>query len=187
MDTPATQPASPDVYVVFVDDINQVNTNRIVAGLTVAMAQGHTRVHVMFQSFGGFVGDGIMLYNLFRTMTSLQVSLYNAGQVSSAAVIAYLGAKRRVATRNSVFMLHRPHNSPQFASATKLAKLAESLMVDDKRTEEILRAHIKMPDESWKHLENNDLYLTGEEAVKYGIATELGEFSPPPGTPIYKL
>jgi ATP-dependent protease ClpP protease subunit len=102
-------------------------------------------------------------------------------------VIAYLGAKRRVATKNSVFMVHRPHNSPQFATATKLEKIAETLLIDDKRTEEILRAHITMPNKLWKQLENHDLYLTGEEAVKFGVATDLGDFSPPLGTQIYKL
>ena len=34
--------------------------------------------------------------------------------------------------------------------------------------------------------EHHDVYLTGEEAVKYGIATELGEFAPPLGTQVYK-
>jgi ATP-dependent protease ClpP protease subunit len=187
MATPAAQPASPEVYAVFVDDINQANTKRIVDGLTTVMAQGAPHAHVMFQSWGGFVGDGVMLYNLFRAITAPQLSLYNSGQVASAAVIAYLGAKRRVATKNSVFMVHRSHNSPQFATATKLEKIAETLLIDDKRTEEILRAHITMPNELWKQLENHDLYLTGEEAVKFGVATDLGDFSPPLGTQIYKL
>ena len=84
-------------------------------------------------------------------------------------------------------MIHRSHNSPQFATASKLEKLAENLNIDDKRTEDILKAHIKMPDELWHQLENHDLYLTGEEAVKFGIATELGDFAPPPSTQIYKV
>ena len=32
----------------------------------------------------------------------------------------------------------------------------------------------------------HDPFLTGEEAAKFGIATELGDFSPPPGTQISK-
>jgi ATP-dependent Clp protease, protease subunit len=150
------------------------------------MAAGNKHVHVMFQSWGGFVGDGVMLYNLFRALT-IDLSLYNAGQVASAAVIAYLGAKRRVATKSSIFMIHRSHSSPQFATAAKLGKLAENLNIDDKRSEDILKAHIKMPDELWKELEHHDLYSTGEEAVKFGIATELGDFTPAPGTQIYKV
>ena len=90
MATPAaSQPAPHDVYAVFVDDINQANTSRIVNGITGAMAAGNKHAHVMFQSWGGFVGDGVMLYNFFRSLTALDISLYNAGQVASAAVIAY--------------------------------------------------------------------------------------------------
>jgi len=185
--TPSPPQAPHDVYAVFVDDINQANSNRMVTGITGAMAAGNKHAHVMFQSWGGFVGDGVMLYNFFRSLSTLDLSLYNAGQVASAAVIAYLGAKRRVATKSSIFMLHRSHNSPQFATAAKLEKLAENLNLDDKRTEDILKAHIKLPEELWKQLENHDLYLTGEEAVNYGIATELGDFSPPAGTQIYKV
>jgi ATP-dependent protease ClpP protease subunit len=128
-----------------------------------------------------------MLYNFLRSMSALDVSLYNSGQVASAAVIAYLGAKRRVASKSSIFMLHRSHNSPQFATASKMEKMAANLTLDDKRTEDILKAHVKMPDELWKQLENYDLYLTGEDAVKFGVATELGDFAPPAGTQIYKV
>ena len=180
-------PAPHDVYGVFVDDINQANTNRIVNGVTGAMAQGNKHLHVMFQSWGGFVGDGVMLYNFFRALQTIDLSLYNCGQVASAAVTAYLGAKRRVANKGAIFMIHRSHNSPQFATASKLEKLAENLTIDDKRSEDILKAHLKMPDNLWRAYENQDLYITGEEAVEFGLASELGDFSPPAGTQIYKV
>jgi ATP-dependent protease ClpP protease subunit len=187
MATPANTPPLHDLYAIFVDDINQANTARIVNGFTGAMASGNKHAHVMFQSWGGFVGDGVMLYNFLRSMSALDVSLYNSGQVASAAVIAYLGAKRRVASKSSIFMLHRSHNSPQFATASKMEKMAANLTLDDKRTEDILKAHVKMPDELWKQLENHDVNLTGEDAVKFGVATELRDFAPPAGTQIYKV
>jgi len=51
------------------------------------------------------VGDGVMLYNCLGSLSAADISLYNSGQVASAAVIAYLGAKRRAAskTRSSCF------------------------------------------------------------------------------------
>jgi len=142
---------------------------------------------MMFQSWGGFVGDGVMLYNFFKSLSIVDLSLYNSGQICSAAVIAYLGAKRRVASPRSAFMVHKFTSTAQFATAAKLDKMARNLILDDERTESILREHIKMPDELWQSLEYHDVYLTGEEAVKYGIATELGEFAPPLGTQVYKV
>jgi ATP-dependent protease ClpP protease subunit len=122
---PAGQPAPHNVYGVFVDDINQANTKRVVEGVTGAIAAGNKHLHVMFQSWGGFVGDGIMLHNFFKSLSIVDLSLYNSGQVASAAVVAYLGAKRRVASKSAIFMLHCSHNSPQFATASKLERLAE--------------------------------------------------------------
>ena len=150
-------------------------------------AAGNKHIHMMFQSWGGFVGDGVMLYNFFKSLSIVDLSLYNSGQICSAAVIAYLGEKRRVASPRSAFMVHKFTSTAQFATAAKLDKMARNLILDDERTESILREHIKMPDELWQSLEYHDVYLTGEEAVKYGIATELGEFAPPLGTQVYKV
>jgi ATP-dependent protease ClpP protease subunit len=35
--------------------------------------------------------------------------------------------------------------------------------------------------------EHHDLWLTGEEAVECGLATEVEEFAPPKGTIIYNV
>jgi hypothetical protein len=51
MATPANTPPLHDVYAIFVDDINQANTARIVNGFTGAMASGNKHAHVMFQSW----------------------------------------------------------------------------------------------------------------------------------------
>jgi ATP-dependent Clp protease, protease subunit len=204
------------IYGVFVDDINQLAASRIVQAFTAAVNGGAAQLHIMFQSWGGFIGDGVMLYNLLRSVSVANVWLYNSGQVQSAAVTAYLGAKHRVASARSIFMLHksaglpsrsRPADahvlarailrhprrsgrrgvSPQGATAAKMEKLARSLVLDDERSEAIWREHLKLPDDLWKQIEYHDVYITGEEAVEFGLATQLGEFSPPPGTAIYKV
>jgi hypothetical protein len=37
------------------------------------------------------------------------------------------------------------------------------------------------------NLNHNDLWFSPEDAVKYGIADEITEFSPPQGTQLYSL
>jgi ATP-dependent Clp protease, protease subunit len=64
---------------------------------------------------------------------------------------------------------------------------SRNLLLDDARTESILREHLKLPQELWDRHQHHEVYLTGEEAVKCGLATELGEFSPPPDAKIYKV
>ncbi len=185
--TPNPTPNVPkEAYAVYCGDINQANGAKVVNQLTGAIAGKIEHVHLLFQTAGGYVGDGVFLYNFFRAVP-IELTLYNAGQISSAGVVAYLGAKGRKTTPSGTFMLHRSTNSPQFATATKLAHVAKSLVLDDQRTETIVREHIKFPSELWDALTHHDVYVSGGEAVKFGIAQEIGEFAPPAGMQVFNL
>jgi ATP-dependent Clp protease protease subunit len=186
MASPTVPNIPSEVYAIFCGGIEQATAQKIVNGLTNAMALKVKHVHALFQSAGGYVGDGVFLYNLFRSVT-IELTLYNVGQISSAGLVAYLGAGHRKTTRTATFMLHRSTNSPQFATAEKLDHTAKSLILDDERTESIIKNHVNFPPDLWEKLRHYDLYLSGEEAVKFGIADEIGEFSPPPGTQVFNL
>lgn len=170
-----------EMYAIFCGDINLMNMNTLTKGLTVAMGMNVTRLHLLFHTWGGIAGDGVYLYNLLKQLP-LEVVLYNAGQVASAGAIAYLGAKSRKTTSNAIFMIHRAHNSPQHANASKLKIASDSLVLDDNRMESILREHSNLPQEIWNQLEHHDVYISGADAVKYGLADEIAEFAPPLGT-----
>ena len=158
----------------------------MVATLAGAMAGQVKHVHLLFQSAGGYVADGVFLYNLFRSVP-IELTLYNVGQLSSAAVIAYLGATHRKTAKSATLMVHRSTNSPQCATAAKLSHAAKSLVLDDQRTEAIVRSHVNFPSELWDALTHHDVYVSGDEAVQFGIADEIGEFAPPTGTQVYNV
>src|SRR6202044_3814891 len=111
----------------------------------------------------------------------VEVVLYNAGQVASAATLAYLGARTRKTTANAIFMIHKASYNPDASGAGKLKGIANNLTVDDARIEVILREHLRLPEEMWNQFLYHDVFLSGEDAVKYGMADEIAEFSPPPG------
>ena len=163
----------------FCGDINAAHTATFVKALTQVSAQAK-RLHILFQSWGGFVGDGVFLYNSLRKFP-VEITFYNAGQVASAATLAYLGAHRRKTTANAIFMIHKGFNSPNAAGAGRLKAAASNLAMDDARMEGILRAHLRLPGDLWTQFLYHDLFLSGEDAVKYGLADEIGEFSPPLG------
>lgn len=185
-------PASPSpqaqvqevAYAIYCGDINAANGNKFVATLTGASQIGVKHVHILLQTWGGFPGDAVFIYNLLRNLP-LEVTFYNAGQISSAGVTAFLGARHRITTRNAVFMIHRSHVSPQQATAKKLKSLSEDLEVDDTRTTAIFRERLKLPTRIWEELDHRDVFITGEQAVEYKIADSIGEFAPPAGTKIY--
>jgi hypothetical protein len=51
----------------------------------------------------------------------------------------------------------------------------------------ILKSHINIPDRQWSGLRHKELWFTAIDAVKSGIATAIGDFAPPKGTPIYTI
>jgi hypothetical protein len=63
------------VYAVFCGGIEQATAQKIVNSLTIAMGGKVEHVHLLFQSAGGYVGDGVFLYNFFRSIT-IEVTLY---------------------------------------------------------------------------------------------------------------
>ena len=180
-------PALPEViYGVFCGGIEQATAQKFVNTLAVAMASKVKHVHLLFQSTGGYVGDGVFLYNYFRSIP-IELTLYNVGQIASAGVVAYLGAKSRKTSKTGMFLLHRTTNTTQFATSTKLNHMAKSLVLDDERTDAIVKGHVKLPPELWKEHEHHDVYLSGEEAIKFGLADGIAEFSPPAGTHVFNV
>jgi ATP-dependent protease ClpP protease subunit len=92
---------SEEIWATFCGDIDAGNVAKFVRGLTTVAAQGTKRIHVLFQSWGGFVGDGVFLYNSLKRL-GVEVIFYNAGQVASAATLAFLGAHGRKTTSNAI-------------------------------------------------------------------------------------
>ena len=178
-------PLPPVIYGTFSGQINQENVQRMINGITSVMGTV-THLHVLFNSGGGFIGDGICLYNFFRALT-IDLTLYNGGTVASIATVAFLGAKYRRTSKHGTFMIHRAHNSPQQATASKLEDIARSLRIDDARIEAILRDHIKLEEKQWKDLNYENLTFNAEDSVKIGFAQAVEEFMPPPGSKIFTV
>lgn len=177
------------VYATFAGQLDQNSTGavgRLFNGLTTATQKGVKAVHLLFQTTGGTVTDGICLYNFFRTLP-IGLSIYNAGGVSSIGVIAYLGASRRYTSAHATFMVHRSYFSPVAANSDRLKALAEALVLDDQRTEAILKANIKLSPEKWAIHEHQDLYLSADDAVVSGLAHDIAEFAPPKDSQLYNL
>ena len=65
--------------------------------------------------------------------------------------------------------------------------VTDSLILDDARTEGILRLHLKLPDDLWAQLKYHDVHLSGSSALEYGLADRFGEFSPPTGQQVYNI
>lgn len=134
-------------------------------------------LHLLFQSYGGVVGDGVCLYSVFRELP-FDLTVYNSGAVQSIGTVAYLGAKKRKVSTHATLVIHRSTGASQPATAARLKAATESLVLDDERTEAILRQHTNLSPDQWKQV-GHDLWLSASQAVAVGLAHEIGEFAPP--------
>lgn len=178
-------PRGEDAYGAFCGPITEETVRKLTSCLSAATAKGQN-VHLLFQSSGGSVGDGVFLHHFFKSLP-VKLSIYNVGSISSIAVVAYLGAAHRVTNSRAVFMVHRTNaKSSGGLPLSAMRGITKSLSLDDERSEGILKDRISLPPgQLWSDLDDYDFYFSGREAVDIGIADEIGEFAPPLGSPVY--
>lgn len=170
-------------YGMFAGSVDNQAVSRFMNSISSAVANGVSEAHVLFQSNGGLVGDGVCLFNLFRGV-QFDLILYNGGTVCSAAAIAFLGARHRRFSRHATFMIHRSQVPMQNATTVELKHLAHSTGQDDDRMEAIIRECSTLTEDQWNIFHGHNLWLSAEEALAAGIATAIGDFAPPRGEPV---
>jgi ATP-dependent Clp protease, protease subunit len=179
------------VYGVFTGSIDTEAVQRISQQL-VKFTDPRTAiesVHLLLHSPGGQIPDGVTLHNFFKAFP-LKLTLYNAGNVDSAAVLAFLGAKDRRASRHAMFTIHRCSMTIDHGNcAADLHQLVKMMRLEDDRTEAIYRAsNLRLTDEHWADFTNNkNLSFSAETALSIGLVQEIAEFSPPLGTTLFSL
>jgi ATP-dependent Clp protease protease subunit len=176
-----TNQVPSEIYVTLSGVVDVQMVQRIFQGCAVAVNNRVRIMHLLIQSAGGNIAEGIAIYNYFRHLP-IRLITYNAGTISSIAVIVFLAGTERKASESANFMIHRSHISPNPSSpAYQLQNLTDGLVADDQRTEKIYRSYITMPDEKWKMHEYVNLIISANEAVQFGLIHEISDFKPPEG------
>ncbi|MEJ0075550.1 MAG: ATP-dependent Clp protease proteolytic subunit [Alphaproteobacteria bacterium] len=175
------------VYTTFAGPIDQQSLPRIFHNFAAATQRGVKVLHLLFQSTGGLIGDGISLYNYLRTVP-LDLHIYNTGSVHSIAVLGYLAGKHRYISATGSFMIHKVYFPTHPAGdASRFKAVADALVADDARIEAILRAHTNIPAEKWALYQNQDVIFDAQQAVQCGIAHSIQEFQVPPGNQLFHI
>jgi ATP-dependent Clp protease, protease subunit len=174
-------------YATFAGLLDQSSLMRIFNSFTGATHQGYGTIHLLFQSSGGIIGDGVSLYNFFLAFP-LEFHIYNAGAVQSVAVPAYLGARYRHVSKHGTFMIHKTFFPAQSGiKASKLKALSDLAASEDVRVESIIKERSSVPADRWIQHALNDVTFNAQEAVDFGIAQDIREWAVPDGTQMYNI
>jgi ATP-dependent Clp protease protease subunit len=174
-------------YLSYCGLIDPAGVTKIAAMLNATVNEQFDSVHLCFSSQGGYVGDGIYLYNHIRSLP-VPVTIHNTGTVASIAATLFVAAERRLCSVHSIFMMHPVALSGNGAmtSGLLLASL-DAAQTDEARTEAILRERTDLPEDILSSRRTRDVYITPENALSYGLVHEIAEFTLPPGNKIIQI
>lgn len=174
-------------YLGYSGPIDSAGVGRIAAAFNDAVNRRCDEVQLSFSSLGGYVSDGIYLYNHIRGLP-INVVIHNTGSVSSIAVAVFVAANERYCSQHAMFMIH-PTVMPSQEGMTseQLQSSLNAALADDMRTEAILRERAAIPGEMLVGRRFKDVYITPKEAVIYGLVHAVKEFSLPAGHQIAQV
>lgn len=175
-------------YFGFTGTIESGSVTRISAALNHALNNNYDSVYLAFSSLGGYVADGVYLYNHIRALP-IPVTIHATGNIASVAVAIYAGAARRLCSKHVLFMIHPTSvpGSTEGMSWERLQQLMRSALAEEDRTEGILRDRCSIPDDTLTARRFSEVHFSAEDAVKFGVAHAIEEFTLPSGCEMHQV
>jgi ATP-dependent Clp protease, protease subunit len=185
-------PPPPDIsYGTFSEEINENAASRFIHWLDLIGNDRprHNGVHLLFNSSGGMIVDAINMHNYVKGYPAdIPITMFNSGGVQSAAVLVFLSAAHRVVCPYAKFLLHPAvWNAGSGLNTEQHRIVSRSLAKNDKDIDDILKTRINMPAAKWKQARRHQLEISAQEAVAFGLADEIGDWSVPQGKSILSV
>ena len=159
---------------------------RIAGALNAAWNAGTRVVHLAFSSNGGYVADGVYLYNHIRALP-LRLVIYNTGSVSSIAVSVFLAAEERYCSRHAMFMIHPTRIGGSEMTARRLQSSLDAALADDNRTDDILRERSAIPEDVLLARRHSEIHISPSQAIEFRLVQGVREFALPQGQQIVQI
>ena len=179
--------ANDVAYFGFTGPIEPGGVGRLAGALNSAVNGGVDTVHLAFSSNGGYVADGVYLYNHIRALP-LHLVIYNSGSVGSIAVSVFLAAQERYCSTHAMFMIHpTTMGQSEGLTARRLQSTLDAALADDDRTDNILRERSRIPADVLAARRHSEIYIPPAKAVDYGLVDAVQEFALPQGQQIVQI
>lgn len=137
-------------------------------------------IHFYINSPGGSITSGLAIYDTMR-FVRCDVATYCVGQAASMGAVLLAGgdAGKRFLLPNNRIMLHQPLISGVLEGpATDLEIEAQEILRLRTRLYEILAEHTGQTAERIEKDCDRNLWLSSEEAIKYGLADRILQQAP---------
>ncbi len=156
--------------------VDDVVANVLVAQLLFLESENPDKdIHLYINSPGGLVSAGMAVYDTMQFVKP-DISTMCIGQAASmGALLLAGGAKgKRYSLPNSRVMIHQPLGGYQ-GQASDIDIHAQEILRTRQRLNEILAHHTGQPIERIQNDTDRDNFMSGEEAVEYGLIDQVLE------------
>ena len=135
-------------------------------------------IHLFINSPGGSIDAGMLIYDVL-SKTPAPVKMYCIGKAySMAAVLFSSGSHGRYILPQSKIMLHEPLIPFGIGGkTTTIQTISDSLLKTKQEMEAILALHTGRTPEEISEITKTDHYFTAQEAVDFGLADAVKDFS----------
>jgi ATP-dependent Clp protease protease subunit len=148
--------------------------NLVIAQLLFLEAEDPDKdIHLYINSPGGIVTAGMAIYDTMRYIKA-PVSTICVGQAASMGSFLLSGGEKgkRFSLQNSRIMIHQPLGGFQ-GQATDIHIHAQEILRLKKKLNELLADHTGQTVEKVEKDTDRDYFMSGEEAIAYGIIDEV--------------
>lgn len=135
-------------------------------------------IHLFINSPGGSIDAGMLIYDVL-SKTPAPVKMYCMGKAFSMAAILFAsGSHGRYILPHSKIMLHEPLIPFGIGGkTTTIQTISDSLLKTKQDMEAILALHTGRTPEEISEITKTDHYFTAQEAVDFGLADAVKDFS----------
>lgn len=135
-------------------------------------------INLIINSPGGSIDAGMLIYDII-TKTPAPMKMYCMGKAYSMAAILFAsGSHGRYMLPHSKIMLHEPLIPFGIGGkTTTIQTISDSLLKTKQEMEAILALHTGRTPEEIAEITKTDHYFTAQEAVDFGLADAVKDFS----------
>jgi ATP-dependent protease ClpP protease subunit len=131
-------------------------------------------INIYINSYGGEVAEALAIYSALKRHQAA-IHTYCDGFASSAATIIFAAGDTRTMGNIALMMIHNCMSYLGYANSEEMRKAAED---NDKINQSSINAYLQitnLTEDKIKEMMNRETWLTAQECLDYGFATEIAE------------
>lgn len=178
MGTPAaSKPATPrtDAYIRFMGAVDPPRVAKLFHAIDEKIAAGVQRIHLLLNTPGGSVEQGIAVYNYLRG-APVEVVTHNFGTVDSIGIVIFCAGKKRLSVPHARFLLHPiaiQFMGPLQLSEQGLEERLKGLKLDQENICRVVADTVEKPQEAVLQDVQKGTTFNAQQARAYNLVTDI--------------